>query len=59
MKELIALIGKTALLREGEFLFPVTIEDVKNAYGVSRVEVSPVGGSGSAWVNLDRVKVSA
>jgi hypothetical protein len=59
MKELMKLIGTTALLREGEFLFPVVIEDVKNSYGVSRLEVSPVGGSGSAWVNLDRVKVSA
>jgi hypothetical protein len=59
MKELIALIGKTGYLRESGFEFPVTVTDVKSVYGTDRLEVSPVGGNGSAWVNADRVRVSA
>jgi len=57
MKELIKLIGKSALLREGQLSFPVTITDVKSVYGTDRLEVSPIGGAGSVWVNADRVKV--
>ena len=59
MKELIKLIGREGTLDAFPFSFRVTVTDVKCAYGVERLEVSPVAGTGSAWVNADRVKVDA
>jgi hypothetical protein len=58
-KELAQTLGKTALLSVDGFSFPVTINNFKTSYGTDRFEVEPVGGSGLAWVNADRVKVVA
>jgi hypothetical protein len=46
------LIGKTGTLmtRDG-LLFTVKIVDVKNSYGIDRLKISPVSGSGETWVN--------
>jgi hypothetical protein len=53
------LIGREGTLDASPFSFRVTVTDVKSVYGVERLEVSPVAGTGSAWVNADRVKVDA
>ena len=59
MKELIALIGKEGLMSAHPFTFQVIVTDVKSVYGTDRLEVRPVAGTGTAWVNADRVKVGA
>lgn len=48
-------IGKQALLRTEGFMVHVTINDVKQSYGNVRYYVTPVSGSGSAWVDESRV----
>ena len=51
----------TALLRlkasdTGQPLtFPVTVLDRRVVYGRDECQVSPVGGSGSAWVSVTRL----
>ena len=59
MKELIKLIGLEGTLDAYPFTFRVTIIDVKSVYGTDRLQVEPIAGTGSAWVNADRVKVGA
>ena len=59
MKELIKLIGQEGTLNAYPFSFRVIVTDVKSVYGTDRLEVTPVAGSGTAWVNADRVKVGA
>ncbi len=53
--QLAQAIGKTALLRTEGFLVHITINDVKQPYGNIRYYVTPVRGSGSAWVDESRV----
>lgn len=55
IKELAQAIGKTAYLRTESFQVKVTISDVKQAYGNTRYEVTPVSGSGVAWVDETRL----
>ncbi len=52
------LIGQTVLLREHPLWFKVKIMNVKNAYGDTRLEVTPVDGSGLTWVSSSRVKLT-
>jgi hypothetical protein len=59
MKELIKLIGKQGKLDAYPLTYEVEIIDVKSVYGTDRLEVTPVAGSGTVWVNADRVKVVA
>lgn len=49
------LIGTTVQIKVENFTVPVVISDVKNAYGNTRYLVSPVGGTGTAWVDSSRV----
>jgi hypothetical protein len=37
------------------FLVVVEIQDAKTGYGRDRYMVTPVGGTGSAWVDSDRL----
>lgn len=59
MKELMKLIGQEGTLNAYPFDFKVIVTDVKSVYGTDRLEVTPVSGGGTAWVNADRVKVGA
>lgn len=36
---------------------PVTISDVRHAFNRSEVLVQPVGGTGSAWVSIYKIKL--
>jgi hypothetical protein len=51
------LLRKVVTIREGDLSFDVRIQDVKSSYGVKRYLVTPVRGSGEAWINSDRVTV--
>ena len=49
------LIGQTAYLRTESFQVKVTICNVKQAYGNTRYYVTPVNGTGEAWVDETRL----
>lgn len=53
-KEMADMIGKTVRVKVEGFTVPMTISDVKVAYGNKRLLVSPIGGSGEAWVDASR-----
>jgi cell division protein FtsN len=55
MKELMKALGKQAQLRLEGFSVAVTISDVKQAYGNTRYYVTPVNGTGEAWVDESRI----
>jgi hypothetical protein len=50
-------IGKQASIYQGGLTVTVRIMDAKQAYGQTRYLVTPVTGSGSVWVNSDRVSI--
>lgn len=59
-KELSELIGKSALLTtELSLTVPVTIADVRQAYGRTDFLIKPVNGSGERWVNSERVTIQS
>lgn len=56
--EMSKLVGKQGSVGMNGLRVAVTITDVKQSYGIVRVAVSPVAGTGSAWVEASRVVVS-
>lgn len=50
MKDKIKNVGKRAFVALGKFKVEVEIKDYKRSYGQDRWLVSPVAGSGEAWV---------
>jgi len=57
MIEHISLIGKTGTMMHGGLTIQVKISDVRELWGRLQALVSPVAGSGSVWVMVDRVRV--
>jgi len=53
------LIGTTALLPCEGMMVSVRITDAKNSYGADRVQITPVAGSGSRWVNLTSIRINS
>lgn len=57
-KELAKLLGRTGAFRTNEgLLVQVSILDAKIAWGAVRVQIVPVAGAGTAWVDKGRVKM--
>jgi len=56
-QKLIGQTGTIAVQGDGDMRVQVEVTDTKTAYGNVRVQVSPILGSGSAWVNLSRVRL--
>ena len=62
-KELNDYVGKNALLAssnraaDSTLVFKVLIQEVRRAYGRAEAKVTPLCGSGSAWVNLENLTV--
>lgn len=52
---LAAVIGKPALLSIESLKVPVTVRDVRQAYGRTDYLVTPANGMGSQWVSDARV----
>ena len=50
-------IGTTILMRTEELKIAVIVTDVKSVYGKTRLQVRPVAGEGSQWIELSRVVV--
>ena len=57
--QLQALIGRRGRLKVAEHTgvlhVPVKLTDAKSAWGNTRYEVTPVSGTGKAWVSSERV----
>lgn len=59
-RELAADIGTRGQLtidRPGPLTAPVVVVDARESYGRVQWLVEVVGGTGAAWVNVERVKV--
>lgn len=56
VSELVSLIGKEVVLSTDGLKIKVKIKDARHAFGRTDVLVTPVAGSGEAWVSRDRVK---
>ena len=56
IKEMAKLIGTEVLIRTESWNVPMWIQDVKETYGKVRLLVTPVHGSGAAWVDESRVR---
>ena len=55
-REMIELIDKHFWLHEAGFELEVIIGDVRHNYGRIQAEVRPTGGTGSKWVNFERLQ---
>ena len=47
-------IGQTVSVRFDGFQVTMRVLDAKQSYGVPRVQVTPVSGTGTAWIDLTR-----
>jgi len=48
-------IGQTVLVTlDRSFTVAMRVLDAKTAYGVPRVQVTPVSGTGTAWIDVTR-----
>lgn len=61
-KELAKLIGRQALYRlympaKTWLLIPVKIVDARSAYGRQDVQITPIGGQGTAWISIENVEL--
>src|ERR1051326_690315 len=54
-KQMIPAVGSKVLVRFDGFGIPMMITDAKSAWGRVRLQVTPVDGEGSAWIECDRV----
>jgi len=48
-------IGTPVKVRFEKLVIECTVRDVKNSWGRPRLEVVPAAGSGTQWVELDRI----
>ena len=56
-KEASKAVGRDGMLYSDGMLFPVRIVDARRVFGRIDYQVSPIGGSGSKWVDANRVVV--
>ena len=50
-------IGQTVNVRVESFTIQMKVLDVKSAWGNIRLEVEPLNGTGSAWIELSRIAI--
>lgn len=58
-KAMLPAIGQQVNVRCEDLQILCTVTDVKSAYGVIRLQVQPVAGTGSQWVQLERITLAA
>lgn len=56
--EMIPAVGMTVNVRFESLQVLCTITDVKMAYGRARVQIKPLAGDGTQWVELSRVSLT-
>ena len=54
--EMIVAVGQLVDVKFESFWIPCKITDVKNSWGVNRIQIQPLHGTGSQWVQLDRCR---
>ena len=54
-KQMIPAVGTVVMVRCENWQVPMMVTDAKSAWGKVRLQVTPANGTGSAWVELDRV----
>jgi hypothetical protein len=54
-REKMSLIDNAAMLAIHPLSVPVTIKDVKEAFGRTDCLVVPIGGAGQQWVSFERL----
>ena len=50
-------IGQTVSVRFDGFQVAMRVLDAKTAYGVPRVQVTPISGTGTAWIDVTRCSI--
>lgn len=55
--QMLPAIGRACMLRMESLSIECTITDVKTAYGRARVQVQPIAGCGTQWVELSRINL--
>ena len=55
-KQMGVAIGVAVMYQSGELSFACVVTDAKNAYGQVRVQITPMTGDGSQWVNASSVR---
>jgi hypothetical protein len=50
-----AALGQSVLVRMENLEIPCTVLDVKSSWGKVRLQVTPLNGNGSQWIELERV----
>lgn len=58
VKEMAALIGRTAMLYAGDLAIQVRVTDARTRFGSVDVLVTPVAGHGLKWVLADTVSLT-
>lgn len=53
--EMTPAIGATVVVRFEDIKVTCRVVDAKHVYGKSRIQVSPLSGTGMQWVELSRV----
>lgn len=55
--EIAKILGKKATWNVNNLSVIVQITDLKQAFGRTDAEITPVSGSGHTWVSLDNLKI--
>lgn len=55
--EMIPAVGVTVLVRFENCRVGCVVSDVKQAYGATRLLITPIDGIGSQWVDMGRVSL--
>ena len=53
-RQMIPAIGQVVVVRMESFGVDMLVKDVKQAWGQTRLLVSPINGTGEAWVDCSR-----
>lgn len=54
-KEMIPAVGQQVLARFESLSIPVTVQDVRHVWGKPQLQITPINGHGSQWVELGRI----
>lgn len=56
-KQMIPAIGQSVVARFEDLLIECQVQDVKQSYGRIRLLIAPVSGTGTQWVEMQRVSL--
>lgn len=56
MQNFIHMLDRRYMFDAEGFIIEVQVEDIKNSYGTWRARITPVHGTGTRWVSVDRLE---